>query len=178
MPRAAIVTRGNSLLVVAQLPPPVQAWADALRREHYPPDRNRLAAHITLFHGLPPSAADEIHRRLAACTTRTPPLPARFSGLMDLGDGTAIALDCPRLHTLHAELAEQLSGVIQQRDDRPLRPHVTIQAKVGVQEARALQRALADLALPLPFRLHGLATHRWTGDLWAFEREWPFRGQR
>lgn len=97
---------------------------------------------------------------------------------MDLGDGTALALDCPALHDLHAELADQLSGVIQQRDDRPLRPHVTIQAKVGGEEARALQRALGDLELPPPFRLHGLATHRWTSELWAFEREWPFRGPR
>lgn len=171
------MTRSASLLIVAQLPESVQHWADGLRRAHYPPAKNRLAAHVTLFHGLPPSAADEVHRRLASCAADAPPLPARFAGLMDLGDGTALALECAGLQALHTDLADQLSGVIQQRDDRPLRPHVTIQAKVAPDAARQLQRDLRDLAFPPPFRLHGLASHRWTGDLWAFEREWPFRGR-
>lgn len=36
------------------------AWADAIRREYFSPERNILDAHITLFHHLPPQALDEI----------------------------------------------------------------------------------------------------------------------
>jgi hypothetical protein len=45
------------------------AWADGLRRAHYPPERNRLKAHVTLFHAFAPSLRDELHgvlRRFAA----------------------------------------------------------------------------------------------------------------
>ncbi|RZL99804.1 MAG: 2'-5' RNA ligase family protein, partial [Sphingomonas sp.] len=31
------------------------AWADGLRRAHFPPDRNIVPAHLTLFHHLAPS---------------------------------------------------------------------------------------------------------------------------
>ena len=40
------------------------AWADGLRRAHFPPERNWLPAHITLFHHLPPSLLDEVAARL------------------------------------------------------------------------------------------------------------------
>ena len=32
------------------------AFFDAMRREHFPPERNQLAAHLTMFHALPQSA--------------------------------------------------------------------------------------------------------------------------
>ena len=47
------------LIVTATLPPSEFAWADALRRAHFPPERNYLQAHVTLFHALPPFVEDE-----------------------------------------------------------------------------------------------------------------------
>ena len=49
--------RGVPLLITAELPRDVFAWVDALRRAHYPPERNRLGAHVTLFHALPASVS-------------------------------------------------------------------------------------------------------------------------
>ena len=41
-----------------------QGWFDAQRAAYFPPERNVLAAHCTLFHHLPPSsAADKPARR-------------------------------------------------------------------------------------------------------------------
>lgn len=168
--------RGAPILIVAGLPANVQSWADGLRQEHYPVERNRLAAHVTLFHGLPPSAEGEVHRLLSGIAAATPPLEGRISGLMDLGQGTAIALESPQLCAIHAGLAESLSGLVQQKDNRPLRPHITIQNKVARNQARALQAELSGRIGTRTFRFPALATHRWDGECWAFERQWPFRG--
>ena len=44
------------------------AWLDALRRAHFPPARNQLPAHLTLFHHLPPSIEGELGARLGTET--------------------------------------------------------------------------------------------------------------
>jgi hypothetical protein len=169
--------RGAPLLITATLPPDVFAWADGLRRAHYPPERNRLGAHVTLFHGLPPSADAEVRRLLGELAARAAP-EARITGLMDLDRGTALAVDSPLMVALHGEMAERLRGVIQQRDDRPLRLHITVQDKVAPAAARVLQTELAaDLPL-LSFRFHGLALSHWRDELWRPAQLYPFRGQR
>ena len=40
------------------------ARLDGLRRAHFPPARNVLPAHLTLFHHLPPSLETEIDARV------------------------------------------------------------------------------------------------------------------
>ena len=41
------------LIVTALLDEQAQEWFDRLRRNHFPPARNHLDAHLTLFHRLP-----------------------------------------------------------------------------------------------------------------------------
>jgi hypothetical protein len=175
-PSASPPVRGVPLLITAELPHDVFAWADALRRAHYPPERNRLGAHVTLFHALPPSAEPEV-RRLLAELSRLPPPEARISGLMDLGRGTAFALESHGMEALHAELAERLHGLLQQKDARPLRLHITVQNKVTRAEARALQADLLRSLKPRNFRFRGFGLYGWTGDLWRLLQVFPFRGQ-
>jgi hypothetical protein len=174
---AGPAARGAPLLITAELPSDVFAWADALRRADYPPERNRLGAHVTLFHGLPPSAEGEVERLLGELAALPAP-EARITGLMDLGRGTAFALDSPALLTLHARMAERLHGVIQQKDARPLRPHVTIQNKVSRTDAQTLQVELARGPWPEPFRLRGLGLSHWRDELWRLARIYRFRGRQ
>ncbi len=60
-----------------------QAWFNALRREHYPPERNMLDAHLTLFHHLPPSVNDELKHRLTQETRGVRAPRARISCTFD-----------------------------------------------------------------------------------------------
>ena len=168
--------RGAPLLITAELPADVFAWADALRRSYYPPERNRLGAHVTLVHGLPASAEGEVRRLLAGLAARSAPV-ARISGLMDLGRGTAIEVESASLVALHGELIERLHGLVQQKDVRPLRPHITIQNKVAPAAARALQAELAPVLQPRPFRFRGLALSYWREECWQLGQLYPFRGQ-
>lgn len=167
--------RRPPLLVTAELPADVLAWADGLRKAHFPPERNRLQAHVTLFHALPPSIEDELRQLLGALAAAPPP-PARVSGLMKLGGGTALAIDSPAMIALHAAVAERMHGLLTRQDAQPLKLHITIQNKVTAQAARELQDVLGATLQPRAFRFHGLSLHAYEDGLWRFIRTFPFRG--
>jgi hypothetical protein len=163
------------LLITAELPGDVLEWADALRRAHYPPERNRLRAHVTLFHALPPSAEPEI-RVLLAELAAAPPPEARITGLMKLGGGTALAVDSPQTVALHGVIAERLHGLLARQRAGPLRLHITLQAKVTLEAARRLQAELAPHITLRRFRFRGFGLYGWHDGLWDPVREFPFRG--
>jgi len=163
------------LLVTAELPPDVLAWADALRKAHYPPERNRLRAHVTLFHALPPSIEDELREVLGDLARAAPPL-AQITGLMKLGTGTAIAVNSPDMYALHGQIAERLHGLLTRQDQDDLRLHITIQNKVPLAEARALQAELAPRIEPRAFRFPAFGLYAWEDGLWRPIRTIPFRG--
>ena len=62
------------LIVTALLDEVAQERFDRLRREHFPPERNHLDAHLTLFHRLPDDP--EVDRALAV-EARRPALTAQ-----------------------------------------------------------------------------------------------------
>lgn len=163
------------LLVTAELPSDILAWTDALRRAHYPPERNRLRAHVTLFHALPPSVEEELLQVLSELA-RAPAPQARIDGLMKLDRGTALAVESPGMVELHGLIADRMHGLLSNQDTRPLRLHVTIQNKVASQHARALQAALAPELKPASFRFRGFGLYAWEEGLWRPIRVIAFRG--
>ena len=166
---------GAPLLITAELPPDVLAWADALRRAHYPPDRNRLRAHVTLFHALPPSVEAELLQVLADLARAAPPA-ASITGLMKLDGGTALAVDCPPMIEMHAAIAQRMHGLLTRQDTHPRRLHITIQNKVTPEAARALQASLGAELAQRSFRFHGFGLYAWEDGLWRPIRTIAFRG--
>ena len=164
------------LIVTAELPEPLRGWATGLRRAHFPPERNYLDAHVTLFHALPPSSEGEAKRALALMASDTAPPPAALKGLMSLGRGTALKLASPAMLALRDRLAEHFHGLLTAQDQHRPRLHVTIQNKVDAQAAKALQMELAPQIDERTFTFAGLALHRYQGGPWAFVQRWPFRG--
>jgi len=162
-------------VVTAELPEALQSRADQLRQAHYPPERNVLKAHVTLFHALPPSVEEELCDALAA-EAKARPVPARLEGVMNLGRGTALGLASPTMLDLRGRLAERFHGLLTPQDEHVPRLHVTIQNKVSPAEARALQAQLAATLEPRDFAFAGLALHRYRGGPWEFVKRWPFRG--
>jgi hypothetical protein len=165
------------LIVTAELPAPLQAWADGLRREHFPPERNHLSAHVTLFHALPAFTEAEARDLLRALAGATAPPMARLSAIMDMGGGTAFRIECPDLLDLRARVADHFHGLLTGQDGHVPRLHVTIQNKVVRAEARALQDSLAMDFAPRDFRFAGLALHRYLGGPWEPVGRWAFRGR-
>src|SRR3954471_13192641 len=114
------------LTLTATLAPPEQAWLDGWRAEFFPPERNHLAAHLTLFHALPGASFESVAATLAAVAARTSPPPARADGLRFLGRGVAVSIPAPGLGAVRAELAALWAGRLTRQDEQPLRAHVTV----------------------------------------------------
>jgi hypothetical protein len=151
------------------------AWADGLRRAHYPPERNRVPAHITLFHQLPPSAELEVLdaiRRI--CAGRAP--AAHIGQVRDLGGGVAFDVDSPELLAIRADLAGRFHGLLGRQDSARPRLHITVQNKVPAAVARALAEALKAGFRPRTLGIKGLAAWRYQGGPWELIREVRFRG--
>jgi 2'-5' RNA ligase len=171
----------QALIVTAQLPHGLFSRLEGLRRAHYPPARNHVPVHVTLFHALPPSSLGEV-RGLLARAARGASRRAD-AGVFDMGRGTGIAIASPALADLREELGHALHGLLSAQDQGTLRFHVTVQAKVDRAEARALQAQLRagwrDEAFAFPaLALHRLVPRPGGGAGWDTLGEWPFRGHR
>jgi len=162
------------LIVTLLLDPAAQAAFDALRRRHFPPERNHLASHVTLFHALPGEQATQVEADLAQAATRDP-FPVTVSGVRPLGRGVAYALDSAELSALHRDLAAAWASWLTAQDRQPLRPHVTVQNKVDPDTARALHASLAATFSPYAVQAAGLGLWRYLGGPWEAVSTWPFR---
>jgi hypothetical protein len=165
---------GRPIIVTATFGDGDNGWLQDLRRTHYPPERNRVPAHLTLFRQLPPSLEGELATRLARAAAAPPPRAA-IAGIIDLGEGTALRVESEDLEAIRAELAEALHGLLMPQDQAPWRPHVTIQNKVLPREARALQRQLGATFEPRPLAIPALAAWHYLGGPWEPLKTYPFR---
>ncbi len=163
------------LIIAADLGESDLAWLDGQRRAYFPPERNRLAAHLTMFHALPPSLDDDLRRHLKSHTVRPRP-DAILSGLMNLGGGVAYRVASPDLDTIRDAIAEHFHGALTAQDARGWRAHITIQNKVRSSAAKELHERLSQTFQPRPLVIKGLALHRYLGGPWETIGSWPFRG--
>lgn len=168
---------GQPFIVTAELPPDILAWADSLRRAYFPPERNHLAAHVTLFHAFAPSLREELRSLLASLAASHAPVAARVAGLMNLGRGTAVALESRGMLALRERIADHFHGALTAQDQHPPRLHITVQNKVDPATARALQEVLAGQVAERGFAFSGLGLHRYLGPDWEAVGVWPFRGR-
>jgi hypothetical protein len=165
-------------IVTAELPGQVLAWADGLRRAHYPAERNKLAAHVTLFHSFAPSLRDELPRVLARLAGEYARPAAQIDSLMPLGTGTALAIRSPGMLAIREHIAEMFHGALTAQDSHAPRLHITIQNKVTPKAAKALQRALSATLEPRSFAFAGLGLHLYCETHWEPQGCWSFRGKQ
>ncbi|MEO5708142.1 MAG: 2'-5' RNA ligase family protein [Alteraurantiacibacter sp.] len=165
----------HPLIVTAELPADLYSWATQLRTDHFPPERNYLKAHVTLFHALPPMVEGEL-RDLLASLGRRAPVPARLEGVTSLGGGTALKLVSPAMLDLRDEIADHFRGMLTGQDSHRPRLHITVQNKVTLAEAIALQQDLAQRVEPRDFAFRGLELHAYLSGPWDMLGRWRFRG--
>lgn len=172
-----IVGGGAPIIVSGLLGDADHAFLDGLRKMHFPPERNQLAAHLTMFHHLPPSVESEVKRRLGELT-RSPPPRAELASLINLGRGVAFRVHSPGLEAIRRELAEAFTGLLTPQDAAGWRPHVTIQNKVEPAAAKALLNAMTATFKPRSLAIAGLAAFHYRGGPWELIRRFSFRGAR
>lgn len=171
----------DPFILTAALPPDLAGFAEGLRRAHYPPERNRLHAHVTLFHSFAPSLLEELRDFLPRVVAEFAAPRGMVKGVMDLGKGTAIALDAPQLLGLRTVIAEHFHGSLTVQDLHEPRPHITIQNKVTKEQARALQARLDPVLAPWiargPFVFPALELWHYRGGPWGRVKTCAFRGR-
>jgi hypothetical protein len=150
---------------------------DGLRRTHFPPERNFIPAHITLFHHLPPARLPEL-TRLIADIVKDPAPAASISDVLFMGRGNGFRVDSPGLLAVRARLAEWFSVDLTPQDRQLPRLHITVQNKVAPDVAKALHRDLMARFRPQPLIISGLAIWAYRGGPWDLVRRYAFRGSR
>ncbi|MEQ5788769.1 2'-5' RNA ligase family protein [Erythrobacter sp. NFXS35] len=169
-------------ILTAALPADLQGFAEGLRRAHFPADKNHLHAHVTLFHAFAPSLLDELRDFVPRIAGEFAAPEGAVKGVMDLGKGTAIALEAPQLLHVRAMIAEHFHGSLTAQDLHEPRPHITIQNKVTKEDARALQSSLASALTPWiakgRFAFPALELHLYQGGPWLKIKTCAFRGRQ
>ncbi|WP_037504549.1 2'-5' RNA ligase family protein [Sphingobium bisphenolivorans] len=151
------------------------AWAEGMRRAHFPPERNQVPAHVTLFHHLPPSLLEELRHRLKRLCAGPAPA-AMISDVMLLGRGVAYRVESAELMAIRDELAEAFTGLLVPQDQGRPRFHITVQNKVEPGEARALYQILRQDFRPKPLAIAGLAAWHYREGPWELALKASFRG--
>ena len=152
------------LIVTLLLDPACQERFDALRRAHFPPERNHLAAHVTLFHAVPAALEQQVRADLAEVVR--PPYAVRVTRVRSLGRGVAYDLRSDELAAQRAELARRWAPHLTPQDAAPHAPHVTVQNKVDPATARALLERLQAEFVPYDVTATGLGLWRYLGGPW------------
>ncbi len=165
------------LILTALLPKDLHSWATNLRDCHFPSERNFLEAHVTLFHALPPQYEGEVMDLCKQMAGELAPIDAQLVGVMPLGKGTALKLESQGLLALRDAIADHFHGLLTGQDQHRPRLHITIQNKVTIEEAKALQAELADHVEPCRFAFRGLGLFRYRGGPWEARGDYVFRGR-
>jgi 2'-5' RNA ligase len=148
----------------------------ALRRRHFPAERNYLEAHVTLFHHLPGAEQATVEHHIREVAATTTPLTLDVSGVQFLGRGVAYKLLSEPLQQLHRQLQARWQTWLRPQDQQPLRPHITIQNKVDPAPARALYTQLAAEFTPDTVQGLGFTLWAYRGGPWQQLAQVPFAG--
>ena len=149
---------------------------DALRRAHFPPERNFIAAHLTLFHHLPGDREDEVAAMIEETCRDQEPMTLRATGILFLGRGVAYRLESSALLGLRRRLAEEWEPWLTPQDRQGFRPHVTVQNKVSPGTARSLRDRLQAPFAPFEVDGEGMALWHYAGGPWEPAGEHRFGG--
>jgi len=164
------------LILTLKLDASAFARLDALRQAHFPPERNFLSAHITLFHALPGDQEAAIRQTLQSICAATPVIPLAFPTVRSLGRGVAIRVESPPLLLdLRRRLATTWHDWLGAQDRQRYQPHVTIQNKVTAEVARHLYAQLTATWGAFRGQGEGLLLWRYRGGPWEQVADFPFQ---
>ncbi len=149
-----------------------QGFFEGMRRRYFPPERNKIPAHLTLFHTLPEDG--DIERVLEDAARAQGAFALAVTGLRSLGGGVAYRLSSAELMALHERLAATFAEHLTAQDRQRLQPHIVVQNKVKPAAARELLAELERGFMPMEGRGEGLDLWRYLGGPWEMERTFLF----
>jgi 2'-5' RNA ligase len=164
----------SPLIVTLKLDAATFVKVDALRKQHFPPERNFILAHVTLFHALPEVAENAIAKRLREICDVTSRMRLELSDLRFLGRGVAIECRSLELNQLHQNLSSSWNDWLTPQDRQRYRPHITIQNKVTPEAALQLYEHMIQTWHPLEAMGEGLLLWCYESGPWRLLKEFSF----
>lgn len=164
----------QSLILTLRLDQKTQEYFNRLRQKYFPPERNYLDAHLTMFHHLPGEEILKIRETLPEISARYSPFEIRFPKWRFLGKGVAADVESKELFDLRKRLADIWQDRLTRQDSQKFKPHITIQNKVKLEKARRLfEKLLENKKLPKGFG-KGLQLWHYMNGPWELEKEFLF----
>lgn len=160
----------TTYILTAEMDEDSFAWLDGLRRQHFPPERNFLPAHLTMFHRL--SLAQTT--RLKEVSPPGAPVTISFDSPLALGFGVAVRVNSTPLQQLRAAAKAAIGGELSRQDGQRWHPHVTVQNKVSPEVARQLYRSMEDRFTARTGAITGLLVWEYLGPAWKLADRLPF----
>jgi hypothetical protein len=168
-----VVMDAAPLILTLLLAEAAQEQFDALRRVHFPADRNLLTAHVTAFHALPGRLLDAVAADVRA-SAPSGRVAGSVTGVRLIGRGVAYDLSVPHAEAVRAGLARRWHPELTAQDRQGWRPHVTVQNKVAPKVARALCARLTADFVPYNVQAIGWGLFRYRGGPWEHVLSVPF----
>ncbi len=156
----------HPLIVTLRMEEAAFARFQALRQAYFPPERNFIPAHITLFHALPGEEEPRIRADLAAWAAAQAPFALHTTGVWNLGRGVAFRLESPEALALRARMAEAWAAWLTPQDRGGFRPHITVQNKTTPEAAQTTLALLEQAFTPEIVPAEGLQLWRYLGGPW------------
>jgi hypothetical protein len=160
-------------ILTLELDPESTSFFNDLRVVHFPPARNFLVAHLTLFHKLPNS--EEVKNVVHHSCGEVKPFLMLVDGLLKLGRGVAYSILSSELQQLHRKFRERWADHLSRQDLQPFRPHLTVQNKVSLQERDTLYNELSRNFKPFYVTAIALTLHEYHNGPWQKVSSCDFR---
>lgn len=142
---------------------------------HFPPDRNFLHAHLTMFHRLPGEYEGKILDDLVILASRMNIFKAEITGLRHLGAGVAFLITSSELQDIRGTLKAKFISWLGSQDMQNWQPHITVQNKASKAKADALYRHLSNGFAPYLVEIDGLDLWEYLGGPWKHQGFAPFK---
>lgn len=150
------------------------AFFDEQRRRYFPPARNFIPAHLTLFHHLPGAHIGSIEDTIETTMGGMNSFPLDVTGLRSLGRGVAYTLQSQDLAELRRGLASAWTHWLTPQDRQKHQPHVTVQNNVEPVIAKTLLTTLSETFEPFQVVGTGLDLWWYRGGPWEKVRCFSF----
>ena len=170
-----MATAEHPLILTLALDYASAAFFNDLRQRHFPPERNHLDAHLTLFHQLPGTEVDSVIATLEEMSQQYRSLHVRVNEVRLLGRGVAYRIESQLLQQLHRQLQKKWRSYLTAQDQQKLWPHVTVQNKVEASVAQELHAQLSADFEPFEAEGEGLRLWEYHGGPWRLHQSFAFK---
>ncbi len=147
---------------------------EAQRQRYFPPERNFLQAHLTLFHHLP-STEQKITDDLYEWAQPTKAFEMNITAVASIGKGVAYKIESVELMQLHKTMQQGWQQWLKPQDKQKFWPHITVQNKVSPTMAKETLQELQKDFQPFTAQALGFGLWYYENGPWRFAEEYRFQ---